>query len=129
MDGHPQIFPVTYVVDGESIVFRTAAGTKLAATRDAEVAFEVDSYDASHGVGVQRHRRREVEGDRRRRRVGSRPLSCRCSRGSSLPMGHFVRITPAIRLRPALPSPVRRLALDAGTGAERVDARAGDLVR
>ena len=27
-----------------------------------------------------------------------------------------------IRLRPTLPSPVRRLALDAGTGAERVDA-------
>ena len=29
LDGHPQIFPVTYVVDGESIVFRTASGTKL----------------------------------------------------------------------------------------------------
>ena len=50
MDGHPQIFPVTYVVDGESIVFRTASGTKLSATRDAEVAFEVDSYDSPHGV-------------------------------------------------------------------------------
>ena len=44
--GRPLIFPVNYVVDGESIVFRTAAGTKLAAARDNVVAFEVDDYDA-----------------------------------------------------------------------------------
>ncbi len=28
VDGHPDIFPVNYVLDGDSIVFRTGAGTK-----------------------------------------------------------------------------------------------------
>ncbi len=44
-DGRPLIFPVNYVVDGKSIVFRTADGTKLSAARDHAVAFEVDDYD------------------------------------------------------------------------------------
>ncbi len=39
----PDIFPVNYVVDGESIVFRTAEGTKLAAAvLGVAVAFEAD---------------------------------------------------------------------------------------
>lgn len=40
------IFPVNYAVDGESIVFRTAPGTKLLelAIND-HVAFEVDGHD------------------------------------------------------------------------------------
>ena len=42
----PLIFPVNYVVDDHSIVFRTADGTKLAAARDQAVAFEIDDYDA-----------------------------------------------------------------------------------
>jgi len=44
---HPDIFPVNYVVDHGSIVFRTAEGTKLAASvLGAAVAFEIDGYDA-----------------------------------------------------------------------------------
>lgn len=47
---HPDIFPVNYVVDGESIVFRTGAGTKLAAAvLGRGVAFEVDGYDPAAG--------------------------------------------------------------------------------
>lgn len=39
----PMLFPVNYVVDGRSIVFRTAPGTKLAmATFEKPAAFEVD---------------------------------------------------------------------------------------
>jgi len=40
------IFPVNYAVDGESIVFRTAPGTKLLelAIND-HVAFEIDGHD------------------------------------------------------------------------------------
>ena len=45
VEGRPDIFPVNPVVDHGSIVFRTSAGTKLAATKDREVAFEVDGYD------------------------------------------------------------------------------------
>lgn len=40
--GRPEIFPINYVLDGEAVVFRTNAGTKLAGTTQAEVAFEVD---------------------------------------------------------------------------------------
>jgi nitroimidazol reductase NimA-like FMN-containing flavoprotein (pyridoxamine 5'-phosphate oxidase superfamily) len=47
---HPDIFPVNFVVDSESIVFRTAEGTKLAASvLGRGVAFEVDGYDATAG--------------------------------------------------------------------------------
>jgi nitroimidazol reductase NimA-like FMN-containing flavoprotein (pyridoxamine 5'-phosphate oxidase superfamily) len=39
------IFPVNYVVDGESVVFRTAEGSKLVElTVNDEVLFEVDHY-------------------------------------------------------------------------------------
>jgi hypothetical protein len=48
-DAHPDIFPVNYIVDHGSIVFRTAAGTKLAAAVDRPVAFEVDGYDPATG--------------------------------------------------------------------------------
>ncbi len=45
----PEIFPVNFLVDHGSIVFRTAEGTKLTASIGRPVAFEVDSYDPSNG--------------------------------------------------------------------------------
>ena len=46
----PEIFPVNFVVDHGTIVFRTAEGTKLgAAVLGESVAFEVDGYDAAAG--------------------------------------------------------------------------------
>jgi nitroimidazol reductase NimA-like FMN-containing flavoprotein (pyridoxamine 5'-phosphate oxidase superfamily) len=45
VDGRPDIFPVNPVVDHGTIVFRTTAGTKLAATKGRDVAFEADGYD------------------------------------------------------------------------------------
>jgi uncharacterized protein len=48
--GFPDVFPINYVVDGNSIVFRTAPGTKLAAAvLGRGVAFEIDGYDALAG--------------------------------------------------------------------------------
>jgi nitroimidazol reductase NimA-like FMN-containing flavoprotein (pyridoxamine 5'-phosphate oxidase superfamily) len=47
VDGRPEIFPVNHVADHETIVFRTTAGTRLAAANGGDVAFEVDGYDAS----------------------------------------------------------------------------------
>lgn len=45
-DGHPEIFPINFAVDHGSIVFRTAEGTKLAASlAGSSVAFEVDGFD------------------------------------------------------------------------------------
>jgi nitroimidazol reductase NimA-like FMN-containing flavoprotein (pyridoxamine 5'-phosphate oxidase superfamily) len=46
VDGSPDIFPVNPIVDHGTIVFRTSAGTKLAATKGKNVAFEVDGYDS-----------------------------------------------------------------------------------
>lgn len=47
---HPDIFPINYVVDGETIVFRTGAGTKLAAAvLGRGIAFEIDGYDPVAG--------------------------------------------------------------------------------
>lgn len=46
--GEPDIFPVNFVVDERSIVFRTAEGTKLAALTVAPtVAFESDGLDTT----------------------------------------------------------------------------------
>jgi len=43
--GQPDIFPINFVVDDRGIVFRSAAGTKLAgAVLNGVVAFEIDGY-------------------------------------------------------------------------------------
>ena len=44
-DEGPDIFPINYVVDHGSIVFRTAAGRKFSSSAGQPVAFEVDGYD------------------------------------------------------------------------------------
>jgi nitroimidazol reductase NimA-like FMN-containing flavoprotein (pyridoxamine 5'-phosphate oxidase superfamily) len=50
VDGAPDIFPINFVVDGLTLVFRTKAGTKLAgATRLNAVAFEIDGYEPRRG--------------------------------------------------------------------------------
>jgi uncharacterized protein len=47
---HPDIFPINFVVDHGTVVFRTAEGTKLAgAVLGTAVAFEVDGYDEGKG--------------------------------------------------------------------------------
>lgn len=44
--GRPDVFPVNFVVDGATVVFRTAEGTKLTAVVvNSYVAFEVDGWD------------------------------------------------------------------------------------
>lgn len=48
----PVILPVNYVLDGERIVLRTVAGTKLcAALSHAVVAFEIDGFDSLGHTG------------------------------------------------------------------------------
>jgi len=47
---HPDIFPINFLIDHATIVFRTAEGTKLAAaTTCPRVAFEVDGYQPDAG--------------------------------------------------------------------------------
>jgi nitroimidazol reductase NimA-like FMN-containing flavoprotein (pyridoxamine 5'-phosphate oxidase superfamily) len=48
----PAAQPVTYLLDGEEVVFRTGGGSKLAAaTRGAVVAFQVDEMDLRTRTG------------------------------------------------------------------------------
>lgn len=48
----PQVVPVNFYLDGERILLRTAAGTKLdAALRNAVVAFEADAFDSMYHSG------------------------------------------------------------------------------
>jgi nitroimidazol reductase NimA-like FMN-containing flavoprotein (pyridoxamine 5'-phosphate oxidase superfamily) len=48
----PAAQPVTYMLDGEEVIFRTGGGSKLAAAaRGAVVAFQVDEIDPSTRTG------------------------------------------------------------------------------
>jgi nitroimidazol reductase NimA-like FMN-containing flavoprotein (pyridoxamine 5'-phosphate oxidase superfamily) len=47
------IYPLTYVVDNKSIVFRTGPGTKLVElTINDQVVFEIDHWDDREGYSV-----------------------------------------------------------------------------
>jgi uncharacterized protein len=50
VEDRPDIFPINYVVDHGTVVFRTAEGTKLAgAIKGKAVAFEADGYEPDSG--------------------------------------------------------------------------------
>ena len=91
---HPDIFPVNYVVDHGTVMFRTAEGSKLAAVIfGGIVAFEVDGYDAELGeawsVVVKGHAS-EVRDLRERVAATSLPLFP----WQTDPKPRFVRIVP-----------------------------------
>jgi nitroimidazol reductase NimA-like FMN-containing flavoprotein (pyridoxamine 5'-phosphate oxidase superfamily) len=89
MSGRPGIFPINYVVDDRTIVFRTAAGTKLSALANVLVAFEIDDYDAESGEAssvIVDGRAAEITGDR--------ALGLPLFPWQVAPKGHYVRITP-----------------------------------
>jgi nitroimidazol reductase NimA-like FMN-containing flavoprotein (pyridoxamine 5'-phosphate oxidase superfamily) len=50
LDGKAHIFPINYLPDRGSIVFRTAEGTKLSAARHHHVSFEIDGYEPERGI-------------------------------------------------------------------------------
>lgn len=53
VDGQPDIFPVNFVVQHKTVLFRTAEGTKLvSAAINNNVLFEVDDHDALEGWSV-----------------------------------------------------------------------------
>ena len=50
--GEPVILPVNHGMDGDSVVFKTAPGSKLeAADNELPVAFEIDGYDDERRSG------------------------------------------------------------------------------
>ena len=53
VDGQPEIFPVNFVVQRRTVLFRTAEGTKLVSTAiNNSVLFEADDHDATEGWSV-----------------------------------------------------------------------------
>lgn len=100
----PAILPVNYVVDNDAVVFRTGAGSKLAAaTREAVVAFEADSFDEKTKSGwsvMVIGRSRLVEDDREIERLAELDLQTWVPAARE----HFVKIEMAQvsgrRLRP-----------------------------
>lgn len=51
VDHRPEIFPVNYAFSGETVVFRTSAGTKLAGAAFGRVAFEIDGVEPGSHTG------------------------------------------------------------------------------
>jgi nitroimidazol reductase NimA-like FMN-containing flavoprotein (pyridoxamine 5'-phosphate oxidase superfamily) len=53
VDGRPEIFPVNFVVQRRSVLFRTAEGTKLfGAVMNDQVLFEADDHNVAEGWSV-----------------------------------------------------------------------------
>ncbi|ORA59619.1 pyridoxamine 5'-phosphate oxidase [Mycolicibacterium elephantis] len=53
VDGQPEIFPVNFVAQRRTILFRTAEGTKLvSAAINNRVLFEADGHDLTEGWSV-----------------------------------------------------------------------------
>jgi nitroimidazol reductase NimA-like FMN-containing flavoprotein (pyridoxamine 5'-phosphate oxidase superfamily) len=50
-EGRPFVFPINYALDGDTVVFRTSPGTKLAGAGFGRVAFEIDGVDEASRTG------------------------------------------------------------------------------
>lgn len=91
---HPMIFPVNYALDGQSVVFRTAPGTKLTmAAIGVNVAFEVDEATElfETGTSVMLHGTlREVLDRDELARLGRLPLRTWAQQDRD----HFLRVEP-----------------------------------
>jgi nitroimidazol reductase NimA-like FMN-containing flavoprotein (pyridoxamine 5'-phosphate oxidase superfamily) len=52
VDSAPEIYPVNYAVDGDTIVFRTDPGNKLRGVdRSPSICFQIDGFDAGARMG------------------------------------------------------------------------------
>lgn len=91
---HPEVFPVNFIVDHGTVLFRTAEGTKLAAVVfGANVAFEADGYDRAKGEAwsvVVKGRASEVRDLHERFDAADLPLFP----WHAAPKPRFVRVTP-----------------------------------
>ena len=93
VNAQPDIFPINYVVDHGTIVFRTARGSKLSAASSHLVAFEVDGYDAETNQAwsvVIKGRAEEIKQLHQRIESAELPLFP----WHADPKVHFVRIVP-----------------------------------
>ena len=92
VDGRPHIFPVNFVVQHRTVLFRTAEGTKLvSAAINNEVLFEADDHDAAEGWSV------IVEGTTRTLRSNEEIAEAERAHllpWTATPKPHYVRVRP-----------------------------------
>jgi len=95
-DRGPVVFPVNFVLDRHTVVFRTEAGTKLhAASRGSQVCFEADGADVAARTGwsvIVRGEITEVTEEAELARLRELPLGV----WAAGPRNHYVRILPAV---------------------------------
>ena len=95
-DYGPVVFPVNFVLDRHTVVFRTEPGTKLhAAARCSMVCFEADGTDAAGRAGwsvIVRGEITEVTDPAELARLRTLPLRVQAPGARD----HYVRILPAV---------------------------------
>jgi len=94
-DRGPVVFPVSFVLDRHTVVFRTEPGTKLhAAARGSLVCFEADGTDTAGQAGwsvIVRGEITEITDPAELVRLRALPLQVQAPGARD----HFVRILPA----------------------------------
>lgn len=91
--GEPEIFPVNFVVQGRTVLFRTSEGTKLfSAVANSIVLFEADDHNVAEGWSVivrgrARLLRTDAEIDEAER--------AQLMPWTAIPKVHYVRVTPS----------------------------------
>jgi nitroimidazol reductase NimA-like FMN-containing flavoprotein (pyridoxamine 5'-phosphate oxidase superfamily) len=95
-DRGPVVFPVNYVLDRHTVVFRTEEGTKLhAASRGSRACFEIDGMDTTALTGwsvIVRGEVTEVTDAAELARLRDLPLQIWAPGSRS----HYLRILPAV---------------------------------
>ena len=95
VDGAPEVYPVNFVVDGRSVAFRSAPGSKLRGLeRFPTTCFEADVIDPDVHVGwsvMVKGRAVDVTRPDERSRLASMPLTI----WTAGVKDHWVRIRPA----------------------------------
>jgi uncharacterized protein len=91
--GEPEIFPVNYAVQGRTVLFRTAEGTKLfSAVASNTVLFEADDHDVAEGWSV------IVRGRAKLLRTDAEIAEAERAQlipWTAIPKVHYVRVTPS----------------------------------
>ena len=94
VDGRPEIYPVNFVADGESVVFRTDHGSKLHGLAvHPETSFEVDGFDQDGPEGwsvLLKGRAEDVKGGPEAAHLATLPLHYWAYGEKS----HWIRIRP-----------------------------------
>jgi nitroimidazol reductase NimA-like FMN-containing flavoprotein (pyridoxamine 5'-phosphate oxidase superfamily) len=91
--GEPEVFPVNFVVQGRTVLFRTAEGTKLfSAVANHTVVFEADDHNVAEGWSViVRGRAQLLKTDAEIHEAERAQLMP----WTATPKPHYVRVTPS----------------------------------